>query len=81
MLLLLATGSIHLELAFTKCRYTKVDFIRMHISMIARALLSQDLKLFLLKNLVYREIHLQSIDFVGVQALQDHSRRTQETAV
>jgi hypothetical protein len=41
---------------------------------------SQDLKLFLLNNLVYREIHLQSIDFEGVQALQDHSRRKNETA-
>ena len=42
--------------------------------------LSQDLKLFLLNNLVYREIHLQSIDFEGVQALQDHSRRINVTA-
>jgi hypothetical protein len=33
-----------------------------------------------LNNLVYREIHLQSIDLKGIQALQDHSRRTQETA-
>ena len=42
--------------------------------MIQRALLSQDLN-----NLVYREIHLQSKDFEGVEALQDHSRRPQET--
>ena len=52
----------------------------MHIMIIESTRLLQDLKLFLLNNLVYREIHLQSIDFEGVQALQDRSRRINETA-
>jgi hypothetical protein len=37
-------------------------------------------EIIVLNNLVYREIHLQSIDFEGVQALQDRSRRINETA-
>jgi hypothetical protein len=52
----------------------------MQIMMIECTCLSQDLKLFLLNNLVYREVHLQSIDFEGVQALQDHSRKIKKTA-
>jgi hypothetical protein len=52
----------------------------MQIMMLECTRLLQDLKLFLLNSLVYREIHLQSIDFEGVQALQDHSRRINETA-